>query len=63
MTIKNQFKAYLLSMISFCIGAISTKNITASGILIFVPIGVLLLLNWDDAKYLERQKKTSDGNR
>ena len=63
MTIKNQFKAYLLSMISFCIGAISTKNIVVAGILLFVPIGVLLLLNWDDAKYLERQKKTSEGNR
>lgn len=57
MTIKNQFKAYVLSIISFCVGAISTKNITASAILIFVPIGVLLLMNWDDAKYQKRHPR------
>ena len=57
MTIKNQFKAYILSMISFCVGAISTKNITASAILIFVPIGVLLLMNWDDDQYKKRHPR------
>lgn len=54
MTIKNQFKAYVLSMISFCVGAISTKDIVVAGILLFVPIGVLLLLNWDDTEYKKR---------
>lgn len=52
--IRRQFLMYLVSILSFCGGAIFTKNISAAGLVVFVPVGLIILLNWDEAKYQER---------
>ena len=64
MTIRKQFQIYLISILSFCAGAIFTKDIVSAGLAVFVPIGTIILLNWDDREYQKRtQKKTSEGSR
>ena len=60
MNFRRQFLMYLLSILSFCAGAIFTKNIVASGLIVFAPIGLLILLNWDDAKYQKRHPENGD---
>lgn len=60
---RRQFLMYLVSILSFMAGVLFAKTPVASALVIFAPVGLLILLNWDDAKYLERQKKTSDGSR
>lgn len=64
MTIRKQFQMYLISILSFMAGAIFTKTAVGSALVIFVPVGLLILMNWDDREYQKRtQKKTSDGSR
>lgn len=58
--IKQQFRTYLLSLLYFCIGAISTKSIFGAGICMFVPLGLNILFDWDDAKYKERHPENGD---
>lgn len=55
--IKQRFRTYLLSLLFFCIGAISTKSILGAGIFLFVPFGLMILFDWDDQKYLERHSR------
>lgn len=58
--IRRQFLLYLVSIVSFCGGAIFTRNITAAGLVVFVPVGLIILLNWDEKKYQERHP--NEGN-
>lgn len=59
-SIRRQFLIYFISLLSFCIGAISTKNIPMAGLLFYAPVGLLLLLNWDDKKYQERHPESQE---
>lgn len=54
MSFRKLFLIYLISILSFMAGVIFTKNMVAAGLIVFAPIGLLILLNWDDAKYQER---------
>ena len=54
MSFRKIFLIYLISILSFMAGVIFTKNMVAAGLIVFAPIGLLILLNWDDAKYQER---------